>query len=113
MEQSRTAEPGVDEIERTNETENVEGAALLDEEEAARARSRWQSIQGSFIDEPRETVAEADSLVSELVDRITKGFERQRGELESAWERGEEVSTEDLRLTLQKYRTFFERLLSL
>lgn len=75
-------------------------------------RSRWESIQASFVDEPRRAVEEADSLVRDLTGRITEVFTRQRSSLEQQWDRGE-VSTEDLRMALQRYRDYFNRLLKL
>jgi hypothetical protein len=74
---------------------------------------RWDSIQASFIDAPREAVAEADRLVSDLTDRITDRFGSERSSLEERWNRGEDVSTEHLRQSLQRYRGFFDRLLRL
>ena len=75
-------------------------------------RARWQDIQAAFVDEPRRAVAEADSLVAELMQRLAETFSSERSALESQWDRDEDVSTEDLRLALQRYRSFFDRLLS-
>ena len=94
----------------THEEERME---ILPVEEHDRLRSRWETIQGSFIDEPRRSVEAANELVGDLAERVRERFEEQRRELESVWERGEEVSTETLRVTLQRYRSFFERLLAL
>ena len=76
-------------------------------------RSRWESLQVAFVDEPRHAVEEADRLVTETVESLSKGFAAERGKLEKQWHRGEDVSTEDLRLALRRYRSFFERLLSI
>lgn len=86
--------------------------SLLDSKEADEYRSRWESIQATFVDEPRASVQQADGLVAEVIRRLTEGFAEQRSELESRWERGDEVSTEDLRVSLQHYRAFFQRLLA-
>jgi hypothetical protein len=75
-------------------------------------RTRWSAIQTGFVDEPRHAVEEADSLVAEVVTRLAESFAGERGRLESAWERNDQVSTEDLRQAMQRYRSFFERLLS-
>lgn len=75
-------------------------------------RSRWTEVQSAFVDDPRDCVQKADGLVSDVVDRLTAGFAQARSGLEEQWSRGEEVSTEDLRLALQRYRDFFERLLA-
>jgi hypothetical protein len=74
--------------------------------------SRWTEVQAAFVDDPRECVQKADGLVSDVVDRLTAGFTQARSGLEEQWSRGEQVSTEDLRLALQRYRDFFERLLA-
>jgi hypothetical protein len=75
-------------------------------------RSRWLEIQAAFVDEPRRAVHEADSLVAELMQRLAQTFSDERTSLESQWDRDEDVSTEDLRVALQRYRSFFDRLLS-
>jgi hypothetical protein len=85
---------------------------LLGEEDAGRFRERWQSIQTTFVDEPRASVEQADGLVAELMQRLAETFAAERDGLESQWSRGEDVSTEDLRIALQRYRSFFERLLA-
>jgi hypothetical protein len=85
---------------------------LFPNEELARARARWDEIQASFVDEPRTAVEQADSLVSELLERVTAELTEGRSRLEGQWDRGEEVSTEDLRLALRRYRSFFNRLLA-
>jgi hypothetical protein len=85
---------------------------LLASDETASFDTRWQEIQVAFVDEPRQAVERADQLVEELTERLTSSFARQRGELEETWERGEDVSTEDLRQALTRYRSFFQRLLA-
>ena len=86
--------------------------ALLADEDAGGFRSRWNEIQVRFVDEPRGSVQKADGLVAEMMERLTEMFSEERTRLESQWERGDDVSTEDLRIALQRYRSFFERLLS-
>lgn len=86
---------------------------LFPPSEAAELRRRWESIQTSFIDSPKESVEEADRLVADLTDRIADGFRARRTELEARWHRGEKISTEALRQSLQRYRAFFDRLLKL
>lgn len=76
-------------------------------------RSRWESIQTGFVDDPRIAVERADGLVAELMKRLAQTFAEERAGLESQWDRGDDVSTEDLRVAMQRYRSFFERLLSL
>lgn len=86
---------------------------LLGDEEAREFRDRWEAIQTGFIDEPRESVRRADELVEDVTDTIVTRFEDERDRLEDTWEEGEEVSTETLRVALQRYRSFFDRLLEL
>lgn len=74
-------------------------------------REQWHGLQSRFVDDPRETVSEADSLVAELLRDLAQSFDDARSKLEGQWSSGEDVSTEDLRVTLQRYRSFFERLL--
>ena len=85
-------------------------AALLDREDSEHFRTRWNEIQGTFVDEPRSAVQQADALVSEVVEQITQMFANEHSSLESQWKQGNDVSTEDLRKALQHYRSFFNRL---
>jgi hypothetical protein len=73
---------------------------------------RWNEIQGRFVDEPRGSVEEANELVAELMERLVSSFSEQRAGLEQQWDRGEDVTTEDLRIAFQRYRSFFGRLLA-
>jgi hypothetical protein len=75
--------------------------------------TRWSEVQTGFVDEPRSAVQRADALVSDVINRIGDSFSRERAQLEQQWDRGGDVSTEDLRLALQRYRSFFSRLLTL
>jgi hypothetical protein len=75
-------------------------------------RDRWREIQTEFIDEPRKAVEQADGLVASTMKRLAEVFAEERSQLEQQWDRGHSVSTEDLRVALQRYRTFFHRLLS-
>jgi len=85
-------------------------AALLNREESEHFRTRWNEIQSKFVDEPRVAVQQADALVSEVVEQITQMFANEHSSLESQWNQGNDVSTEDLRKALQRYRSFFNRL---
>jgi hypothetical protein len=86
--------------------------ALVEASAAQEYRVRWADIQASFVDEPRNAVAQADGLVSEIIQRVADTFANERGSLEGRWSRGDDVSTEDLRVALQRYRVFFDRLLT-
>jgi len=85
---------------------------LLATQEAENMRSRWSAIQIGFVDDPRHSVEMADSLVAEMMQRLAQVFSSQRGQLEGQWGKGQDVSTEELRLALRQYRSFFDRLLS-
>ncbi len=83
---------------------------LFATDQSERFTGRWQEIQTSFVDQPREAVAEADALVADLMQRLADGFAQERERLEAQWDSGGDVSTEDLRVALTRYRSFFDRL---
>jgi hypothetical protein len=85
---------------------------LLASGDAEGFRARWTDVQNGFVDSPRKAVEEADSLVAELMQHLARTFADERGGLERQWDRGDDVSTDDLRTAFQRYRSFFERLLS-
>jgi hypothetical protein len=85
---------------------------LLDAPEASSFTERWREVQVDFVDRPRESVEHADALVAELMQRLASGFADERARLERQWDGGDDVSTEDLRVALTRYRSFFDRLLS-
>jgi hypothetical protein len=93
-------------------TKPEERAQLFASNEAQDLRSRWEKIQTGFVDEPRKSVQDADGLVAEAIKRLTETFTQERAKLEHEWDRGEDASTEDLRLALRRYRSFFDRLLA-
>jgi hypothetical protein len=97
--------------------QNVRGeqqanAPLFEQNETEEFRARWNNIQVQFVDEPRRSVEQADELVAQTMKRLAEVFARERDRLEQEWDRGDNVSTEDLRIALQRYRSFFDRLLS-
>ena len=96
------------EDEQSGQTQDQE---LFDKDELQGLRSRWEEVQAGFVDEPRESVERADQLVSDLMTKLTSGFDQTRSGLEEQWNKGEEASTEDLRVALTRYRAFFNRLL--
>lgn len=81
--------------------------------EAGSLRSRWEGIQVGFVDEPKRSVKEADQLVAEIISHLSEGFTTERQRLESQWDHSDDVSTEDLRCSFRRYRSIFERLLSI
>ena len=80
--------------------------------EAQDLRHRWEAIQTAFVDEPRKSVESADNLVAPAMKRLAEMFAEERSKLEAQWGRGDNASTEALRVALQRYRSFFTRLLS-
>jgi hypothetical protein len=105
-----TGDPGRDQ--RSEVMGRGEATPLLANEDSRRFLLRWKAIQTKFVDEPHRSVQEADELVAELMNKLTSEFADARSGLESRWEREDNVSTEDLRTTLQRYRSFFKRLLA-
>jgi hypothetical protein len=91
-------------------TNSESSLTLLDRDESELLRTRWNEIQGKFVDDPRSAVQQADTLVSEVVEKITRLFASEHASLESQWNQDMDVSTEDLRKALQHYRSFFNRL---
>jgi hypothetical protein len=89
-----------------------DGAPLFPSAELDDLRMRWKEIQTAFVDEPRKAVEQADGLVASAMKRLAEVFAQERSGLEQQWDRGDSVSTEDLRVALQRYRAFFDRLLS-
>lgn len=96
------ADPTMDEIE-----------PLFETEEAKKFRTQWLTIQSKFVDDPRESVKQADELVASVLKSMMMGFSDRRVALEKQWNSGENISTEDLRVALKRYRSFFDRLLTL
>jgi hypothetical protein len=92
---------------------NENRTAMFEENETNDFRSRWQRIQTDFIDDPRRSVEGAEELVAETMKRLAQIFTDERARLEQSWDQGENVSTEDLRLAFQRYRSYFDRLLSI
>jgi hypothetical protein len=84
---------------------------LFDDEATNQLRNRWTDVQSGFVDDPQSAVKTADELVAEVMKQLADGFAKERQGLEERWSRGGDVSTEDLRIALQRYRSFFDRLL--
>jgi len=93
--------------------QQLETPPLFSESELGEFRSRWSHVQTGFVDEPRRTVEDADKLVASVMQRLAEGFANERSGLEKQWDQGDHASTEDLRVALQRYRSFFDRLLKL
>ena len=96
----------------TQSTETDERTALFSPDETNSLRGQWDAIQVGFVDEPRQAVEKADALVAGAMKRLAEVFAAERERLEKQWDRGDSVSTEELRIALRRYRAFFGRLLS-
>jgi hypothetical protein len=107
-----TEPPETDTGTSTAGTEPSTDKTLFAHEDLSGLRSRWDDVQAAFVDDPKECVQKADALVAEVVEQLTTGFSEVRSRLEAQWARGEEASTEDLRIALKRYREFFQRLLA-
>lgn len=101
------ADRGFEQSSKTNDR-----TPLFPGNELESLRTRWKEIQTAFVDEPRKAVEQADGLVASAMKRLAEVFAEERSRLEQQWDRGDNVSTEDLRVALQRYRNFFDRLLS-
>jgi hypothetical protein len=95
-----------------NGSESQQRAPLFPDAELGDFRRRWQNVQTGFVDDPRTAVRQADELVASVMKRLADVFAEERSKLEHDWDKGGDVSTEDLRQALQRYRSFFDRLLS-
>ena len=122
---ARRREQGTDTIAHPAEERRTEGQSgesgageselspLFSNDEESDFRNRWKDIQTGFVDEPRQSVEQADELIARLLQRLAESFSEQRSHLEQQWEKSKSASTENLRLALRRYRSFFDRLLSI
>jgi len=110
--QPSTARTEPSQMETGPSSEPSTARSLFADNDLSGLRSRWDDVQAAFVDNPKECVQKADTLVAEVVEQLTTGFSEARSRLEAQWARGESVSTEDLRIALTRYRDFFQRLLS-
>jgi hypothetical protein len=94
-------------------TEGERLAALFSPDAAKEFRSRWDAIQSSFVDDPKRSVRQGDELVAQVMKSLTEAFSNERSRLEGQLGQSDKASTENLRVALRRYRSFFERLLSL
>jgi hypothetical protein len=97
---------------RPHASEAEPNAPLFATNDTQDFRSRWEKIQIGFVDEPRKAVEQADELVASAIKRLAEVFASERQKLEAEWDKNDNVSTEDLRVALRRYRSFFDRLLS-
>jgi hypothetical protein len=107
-----TLSPIGEQDESADMREQTDTQDLFAGEDATLFRERWQHVQSRFVDDPRGAVADADALVSDVTQSLTSRFAEQKTTLEQQWSKGDDAETEDLRQTMQRYRTLFERLLA-
>jgi hypothetical protein len=107
------AQTGVRPAEQERAAGGNGNAPLFPEDVASDFRAKWDRIQTGFVDEPRQAVQQADELVAQAIKRLAESFANERNRLEGQWDRGDQVNTEDLRIALQTYRSFFQRLLAI
>ena len=113
VENERRAEERIPENKTQNNNVNEELVPLFEEDAARKFRSRWLAIQSKFVDDPSDSVKQADDLVADVIKNVTMNFANRRVSLEKQWNGGDNTSTEDLRVALKQYRSFFDRLLTL
>jgi hypothetical protein len=101
------------ERQRADRPDRPEATPLFPGGDSQGFQGRWSDIQTSFVDEPRKSVEQADALVAEVMQRLAQVFADERSKLEQQWDRGENTDTEELRQALRRYRSFFDRLLSM
>jgi hypothetical protein len=109
LQQSAAQQEAASSSEQQDETGGAE--TLIPPDEADSFRSRWDEVQTGFVDDPRRAVEDANQLVDEVTSRVVETFTRGRSALEEQWSRGDDVTTEELRIALQRYRSFFDSLL--
>lgn len=112
-EDKRAAEPVAPAEASEDRRGEREQARLFEADRSSELQRRWTDVQARFVDDPREAVTSADALVDEVIRDLSTLFSDERAKLESQWGKSDEVSTEDLRVALQRYRSFFERLLTI
>jgi hypothetical protein len=102
-----------DGVTQTAIKEDAKLAPLFTQDAATDFRSRWDVVQRSFVDNPQDAVRAGDELVAQVIKSLAETFASQRSEMEGGHEHAQESTTENLRLSLRRYRSFFERLLSI
>lgn len=111
-EENRDTREGASGQERQQGERSEQLEPLFNPNTAQEFRSRWSSIQTGFVDDPRKSVSQADELVAEVMKNLAETFSGERSKLETQINKSEKMSTEELRIALRRYRSFFERLLS-
>lgn len=110
--QAARSQPSTTDDPKDPEAETHPNEPLMSAQLSASFQRRWEEVQTRFVDEPRGAVEDADGLVASVMQQLAEGFAQERERVEAQWGGGEDISTEDLRIALQRYRSFFHRLLS-
>lgn len=105
-------EPVLDNHNTDVRTEEKQLAPLFLPDVAKEFRSHWDTVQIGFVDDPRQAVRQGDELVGQVMKSLAETFSHERATLEGQLDQTDKASTETLRIALQRYRSFFERLLS-
>jgi hypothetical protein len=105
--------PGIDVKASNAGNEEVQLAPLFLTNVAEDFRSRWDAVQIGFVDDPRQAVHKADELVAQVMKSLAETFSSERAKIESQSNDTDDTTTENLRVALRHYRSFFQRLLSL
>ena len=106
-------EPEVVQFQRRDNAESEGTKLLLPKRQLEELRSQWTTVQTGFVDQPRKAVEDADKLVNDAINHIEEALFAHRANLERHWKHNDQVSTEDLRVSLQRYREFFDRLVAI
>ncbi|MEO8654704.1 MAG: hypothetical protein ABI409_11330 [Ramlibacter sp.] len=94
----------------TTATQGEQLAPLFLPQTVQEFRSRWDEVQIGFVDDPTQAVRRADELVAQVMKNLAETFAHERSALEGELDQSD---TEHLRMALRRYRSFFQRLLSL
>jgi hypothetical protein len=111
--EQRRVDRRADDRQAAEERRDEQLAPLFASDVAGGFRSRWDEVQIGFVDDPRQAVRQADELVAQVMQSLAQTFSNERANLEGQLEKADSASTENLRVALRRYRSFFQRLLSL
>jgi hypothetical protein len=87
--------------------------AFFSPNEADGFRARWESIQVGFVDDPRTSVQSAAQLIGDAMKRLSEEVATERRKFETSSRRENGKATEEMRLLLRRYRSFFKHLMEM
>jgi len=96
----------------TSATDEDTGAVLFGDDQVDKFRNRWRELQADFVDDPMRAVRGADELVDEVMRTLSEIFAEHKTELRGQWQGDGPGETEELRVALRRYRSFFDQLLN-